>query len=323
MVTTRGTKLLSSRSVQQSTFRGYRNIFHRRTVLITGASRGVGYAVIKDLSNRLTHPNIYCTTRNSADQLTGLIREEVESSKAKLVRFKKMDVTNIVSVVDLRNHIYAKMGQIDILVNNAGVYYHPTNNPEEHFVQVQDTLATNYWGLKNVINAFLPMLSDNARIVNMSSNLSDVKLVPNLELRKKFASRDLTERELDNLMLDYQRNCTEFNNDFDVMGYPRCSYTLSKIAVNAYTRILQKQLIKRGDNDIVVNSVWPGSYHSKITKDGESSLPLNMAARMVTTTALLPDSISRPKGEFICHSEGKIEFDTGTLPLEVGAAVSY
>merc|ERR1712029_706541 len=146
---------------------------------------------------------------------------------------------------------YAKMGQIDILVNNAGVYYHPTNNPEEHFVQVQKTLATNYWGLKNVINAFLPMLSDNARIVNMSSNLSDVKLVPNLELRKKFASRDLTERELDNLMLDYQRNCTEFNNDFDVMGYPRCSYTLSKIAVNAYTRILQKQLIKRGDNDML------------------------------------------------------------------------
>ena len=100
-----------------------------------------------------------------------------------------MDVTNIVSVVDLRNHIYAKMGQIDILVNNAGVYHHPTNNPEEHFVQVQDTLATNYWGLKNVINAFLPMLSDNARIVNMSSNLSDVKLVPNLELRKKFGKK--------------------------------------------------------------------------------------------------------------------------------------
>jgi len=323
MVSARGVKLLTSRSVQQSTNRGYRNIFHRRTVLITGASRGVGYAVIKDLSSRMTHPNIYCTTRNSADQLTGLIREEVEQSKAKLVRFKQMDVMNIASVVELRNHIYAKLGQIDILINNAGVYYHPTNNNEEHFVQVQKTLATNYWGLKNVVNAFLPMLADNARIVNMSSNLSDVNLVSNLDLRKKFASRDLTERQLDNLIMEYQRNCTEFNNDFDVIGYPRCSYTVSKIAVNAYTRILQKQLLKRGDNEIVVNSVWPGSFHSKISKEGEFNLPLHEAARVVSTTALLSDSISRPKGEFITHNAGKLEFDSGTLPLEAKEAVNY
>ena len=130
----------------------------------------------------------------------------MEQSKAKLVRFKQMDVMNIASVVELRNHIYAKLGQIDILINNAGVYYHPTNNNEEHFVQVQKTLATNYWGLKNVVNAFLPMLADNARIVNMSSNLSDVNLVSNLELRKKFGKEAISGDFFSNYLIFFSQS---------------------------------------------------------------------------------------------------------------------
>ena len=61
------------------------------------------------------------------------------------------------------------------------------------------------------------------------------------------ADPDLTEKELDEMIMEYQRSSTEFNSTFDVMGWPRCSYTVSKVAVNAYTRILQKQLDKRGN----------------------------------------------------------------------------
>ena len=48
------------------------------------------------------------------------------------------------------------------------------------------------------------------------------------------------------MIMDYQRHCTEFNDDFEILGWPRCSYTVSKVAVNAYTRILQKQLEEKG-----------------------------------------------------------------------------
>ena len=60
------------------------------------------------------------------------------------------------------------------------------------------------------------------------------------------ADPNLTERELDEMIMDYQRHCTEFNDDFEILGWPRCSYTVSKVAVNAYTRILQKQLEEKG-----------------------------------------------------------------------------
>ena len=68
-----------------------------------------------------------------------------------------------------------------------------------------------------------------------------------------FISADphLTERDLDEMMMDYLRHCTESRDDFEVLGWPRCSYTVSKIAVNAYTRILQKQLEDNGDDSLL------------------------------------------------------------------------
>ena len=192
-------------------------------------------------------------------------RDQVDPEKAKGVKFMPMEVTNIVSVVDLRNKIYEEHGQIDILINNAGMYFYPALDATEHFVQVQRTLDINYWGLKNVINAFLPMMSDTARIVNMNSNYGHVSHIPTRRIKQKLgkiaiisrmnilklfttivADPNLTERELDEMIMDYQRHCTEFNDDFEILGWPRCSYTVSKVAVNAYTRILQKQLEEKG-----------------------------------------------------------------------------
>ena len=46
----------------------------RKTVLVTGASRGIGYAITKLITNTLDNPVVYGTSRNSAEQLTDLIR---------------------------------------------------------------------------------------------------------------------------------------------------------------------------------------------------------------------------------------------------------
>ena len=43
-------------------------------------------------------------------------REEVDLRKAKKVSYKQMEVTNIQSVVTLRNKIYAQQGQVDIII---------------------------------------------------------------------------------------------------------------------------------------------------------------------------------------------------------------
>ena len=74
---------------------------------------------------------------------------------------------------------------LDILVNNAGRYEKPDTSLPAFGEQTELILNTNYWGLKNVINAFLPMMSDAARIVNMNSNYGHVSHIPGREIKQK------------------------------------------------------------------------------------------------------------------------------------------
>lgn len=291
--------------------RGFREVQEHKVAVITGASRGIGYATAKELCNKLASANIYCTTRGNTEQLDTIIKNEVGEVKAGMVEFHKMEATDIVSIVELRNKVYSKHGQIDILINNAGMYFYPSDDPTEHFCQVEKTLQINYWGLKNVCNAFLPTLSENARIVNLSSHLGHLSLIPGGNIKQQLGDPNLTEEQLDNLVLQYQKHCTEFKDDFKALGWPRCSYTVSKVAVNAYTRILQRQLEEKGHEGIVVNSIHPGSYHSKISQ--ESPLTAADAAKSVICTALLAQPCEHPRGKFIWHDLQIIRWDQGDL----------
>ena len=80
------------------------------------------------------------------------------------------------------------------------------------------------------------------------------------------------------------------------------TYTVSKVAVNAYTRILQKQVEERGYPNIVVNSLRPGSQHSAFD-----------AASSVVSTALLPHPCSSPRGQFIWHDLSVVDWSRGEL----------
>ena len=112
-------------------------------------------------------------------------------------------------------------------------------------------------------------------------------------------------------MLQYQDHCSAFRNNFTEAGWPECAYTVSKVAVNAYTRILQAQLECEGMEGVVVNSIHPGSRHSKISQ--ESPLTASDAAKSVIAVALLADPCEHPRGKFFWHDLQIIEWDQGSL----------
>jgi len=289
-----------------------------KVAVITGASRGIGFATTKELYNRVgVRSSVYGITRGSGEVsklteelLTSQIRQpEVEGGK---LEFKSLEVTDILTIVALRNQIYSQHGQIDILVNNLGAYFHPSQDPTEYYCQVHRTLDINYWGLKNVCTSFLPILSDTARVVNMSSNLGLLSLFPDSQVKEKLADPALTERELDGLMMDFTRSCTGFSEDSEAGLWPRCSYTVSKVAVNAYTGILQRQLQDRGREDIVVNSIHPGSSHSKISP--QAPITASEAAVSVASLALLPHPCRQggPRGGFLWHDLQQVDWTMET-----------
>jgi len=302
--------LLPPTSCHLTQSRGFRQVQEHKVCVVTGASRGIGYATAKELCSKLKSADIYCTTRAATDEMNQILKADV-GDKADMIGYHSMEVTNIDSIVEFRNMVHAKHGTIDILINNAGQYFAPSEEPVEHMRQVEKTLATNYWGMKNVCKAFLPMLSPAARVVNLSSQLGHLSLIPGADLQKRLGDPALTEPELDSLVLQYQDHCTAFKNDFEEAGWPACAYTVSKVAVNAYTRILQGQLETDGMERVVVNSIHPGSRHSKISQ--ESPLTASDAAKSVIAVALLADPCEHPRGKFFWHDLQIIEWDQGSL----------
>jgi len=293
-----------------TTVRGFRQVEDHKVCVVTGASRGIGYATARELCSKLKSADIYLTTRGETTELNNLIKHEVWD-KADMVNFHSVEVTDQDSVVQFRNSIYERHGRLDILINNAGQYFLPSPDPAEHSSQVERTLRTNYWGTKTVCQAFLPMLSPAARIVNLSSHLGHLSLIPGPELQQRLGDPALTQSQLDRLVLEYQTLASQQSNSYREAGWPDCAYTVSKVAVNAYTRLLQRELEEEGQERVVVNAIHPGSRHSKISQ--ESPLTATDAAKSVICVALLSDPCEHPRGKFIWHDLQIVKWDEGSL----------
>jgi len=238
-----------------------------RAALVTGATRGLGYQVGKEIVKRMPNTTTFMTSRNSVAGFSAIIGMELGSGARDRSKFTQLDVREMDQVVALKEKIVKRYGGLDILVNNAGIYRHPNKSPSIFPKQAREILGTNYWGCKNVISAFLPHFKPHSRIVNITSNLGHIMSVKGMEvelkeaLRARFNELD-NECELDGLMMKFERDA--MYGTWNREGWPSCAYTVSKMGINAYTRLLQRQFDDDDRDDVVVNAVYPCTKHSKI-----------------------------------------------------------
>lgn len=88
-----------------------------KTVLVTGATRGIGYAMAKCfIEEGAEVPFIYKTSVDRAKA----IEEEFQSQGIR-VKGYKLDIASFEEVQNTINQIVADFGKIDVLVNNAGI----------------------------------------------------------------------------------------------------------------------------------------------------------------------------------------------------------
>jgi NAD(P)-dependent dehydrogenase (short-subunit alcohol dehydrogenase family) len=134
-----------------------------RTVLITGANRGLGYEFARQYA---------------ADgwQVIGTAREPAEAKElAELgVRVMALDVTDPTSVERLAAELGAQ--PIDLLINNAGIFPRAGTLAETDFENVERTLAVNTIGPMRVTRALMPNLrrGNGKQIVSISSGLGSI-----------------------------------------------------------------------------------------------------------------------------------------------------
>ncbi len=136
--------------------------------VVTGANRGIGREVVRQLACRGFH-----TVLGSRDLREGQrVAAELSAGGVDRVLARQLDVTDPASVERLAAELSHSFGQIEVLVNNAAV---PCDNGQRastaDLAIVRDALETNLFGAWRMCLAMLPLLraSGAGRIVNVSS----------------------------------------------------------------------------------------------------------------------------------------------------------
>ena len=135
-----------------------------RTALVTGGTKGIGFAIAESLIK--SGANVYVCSRT---------REDVEAAVAKLSEHgvaagKLCDVRVEEQVANVIQSCEKRFGGIDILVNNAGIGINGKPVAEITPDEFRETLETNLFGVYYFCHYAIPLMKENGGyIINISS----------------------------------------------------------------------------------------------------------------------------------------------------------
>jgi NAD(P)-dependent dehydrogenase (short-subunit alcohol dehydrogenase family) len=144
-----------------------------KIALVTGANKGIGFEVARELSKIKGITVILCA-RNKESGINAVSKLKKEGST---VDFFQLDVTDLNRIKELHNYILGKYKKLDILINNAGILLDDEiNGLDVDLKTVRDTMETNFYGPLMLCQTFIPLMKENnyGRIVNFSSGLGSL-----------------------------------------------------------------------------------------------------------------------------------------------------
>jgi NAD(P)-dependent dehydrogenase (short-subunit alcohol dehydrogenase family) len=143
---------------------------NNKTVLITGANRGIGRALVNEALKRGAK-RVYAAAR---------VPPQIADERVTLLTLDVTSASQIQRAVD-------QVGALDVLINNAGIAaYDDLTNPDV----VEQYLAVNLFGPLKVTNAFVPLLkrSKGAIVNNLSlAALAALPMIPAYSISKAAA----------------------------------------------------------------------------------------------------------------------------------------
>ena len=136
-----------------------------RTALVTGGSRGLGFAVAEELALRGARVAICARGEEALDEARGRL-----AARGADVLAQACDVGDRAQVEELVAAVDARFGQIDVLVNNAGVIAVGPVKALTH-EDFEQAMRIHFWGTLHPILAVLPQMLERGegRIANVTS----------------------------------------------------------------------------------------------------------------------------------------------------------
>ncbi|KAM3959121.1 carbonyl reductase [NADPH] 3-like [Aphomia sociella] len=228
----------------------------KKVAVVTGSNKGIGFAIVKSLCQKFDGAT-YLTCRDNARGKAAIVKL---NKMGLYPEYHQLDVADRESVLKFRDHIMKTRGGIDFLINNAGVVASAGNRYEDH----KKVIDINYGGILIVEELLYPLLRDNARVINISSDCGHLSNVKNEYWIKRLSNKNLTRTDVDEFVkwyLDAVKNGTFKRSDIADYG-SIASYRVSKVAISALTVIQQKDVESR---NISVNSMHPGLVSTDMT----------------------------------------------------------
>jgi NAD(P)-dependent dehydrogenase (short-subunit alcohol dehydrogenase family) len=138
-----------------------------KTALVTGANKGIGHEVTRQLAAKGFHVFVGARNRDAARKAA----DEIVKDGGKAT-FLEIDVSDDNSVTAAARNFTKAADHLDVLVNNAGIIV----DGDDAILEISDeifrkTLETNMLGALRVTRAFVPLLmqSKAPRVINVSS----------------------------------------------------------------------------------------------------------------------------------------------------------
>ncbi|XP_076046265.1 retinol dehydrogenase 12-like [Oratosquilla oratoria] len=217
-----------------------------KTVIVTGASAGIGKETARDFALRGARVILACRNLEKAQRVADDI---INTTGNGFVVVRKLDTSDLASVRAFAEEYKKTEKDLHILVNNAGIGGSPTKQVTGD--GLERTMATNHYGHFLLTNLLSGMLKSSApsRIVNLSSLMH--------QFCKKLDPEDL---------------------NFEKERYsPSGAYAKSKLCNILFTVELAEKLKGTG---VVASAVHPGAVSTEIFGK-EGSLVGRMAGVLV------------------------------------------
>lgn len=137
-----------------------------KTVLVTGANKGIGFGIAKHLGNNGWKVIVGARNQERAENAINKLR----SMGIDVPGWVNIELSDLASIENAAKEINEKYSDLSLLVNNAGIPGDMSVDSQHTEISViRETLDVNFIGTFALTKALIPLLSKNGgRIVNVT-----------------------------------------------------------------------------------------------------------------------------------------------------------
>ncbi|MDR3025019.1 SDR family oxidoreductase [Chryseobacterium sp.] len=226
-----------------------------KSVLITGANRGIGFETAKQMAALGYFVYLGSRDKEKGENAVQHLNEMGYSNTA----FLQLDISDSASIEGARIELEGKIGALDVLINNAGILGDMPQDPSTTSIEnYRKVFQTNVFGTIEVTQQFLGLLkkSDAPIIVYVSSEVGSLS---------------------DNADPNWFK--------YDAVKPFFAVYGASKSTINAFTIALAYEL---RNTKFKINSVTPGHTATEFN-NYKGTKTVEEGAKPIVRFATLPD----------------------------------